>query len=460
MQECTKEKSKGGLKIALVCLALLLIAVSEAEAIDSSSITSGNIVMRILDIRDETDSMIKINYGDTLRIRVVYPADSDSVQYLDILDRDYNNNLIERFILNSTGFQIVNIPASTYAPATNFTIRIYAGKTSEELRTDLLNVTIITRTSWPSISLTLKNPSDEIAEGDYVVIHGTVSISEYSWTLEGSYDYDKFSELASDAIVSGIKHSVNSWEREAVVTTDDHRIDIKLPTHSILDRCGGTGGHYTFRVWNAAYPGRVEEVDFRISELNVEIQVDKEIRLGERLRISGSTNIAETGSEFDDTSIGSNTVTIKVLKEETIANYTVRVGYDGNFEKELESSLDWETGTYTVLAIVTTGNEYSDEDSTFVEIKPPEVELEKKTHTPEVTTPEIKPVSSITEIPVSTKTPETPEKTPSIEVTETVTTETKEEKEIAEIPGFDLITLIAILLTLLYMRAKLQINNS
>lgn len=421
---------------------------------DSSPITSENIVMRILDIRDETDNTIKINYGDTIRIRVVYPADSDSVQYLDIMDRDYNNSLIERYILNQMGFQIVNIPASTYAPATNFTIRVYAGKTSEELRTDLLNITIVARTSWPSISLTIKNPSSEIAEGDYVVIYGTISTSEYSWTVEGPYDYGKFYKIAENAVVTGIKHSVESWETECVVTTDEHRIEVKLPTNTIMSECGGTEGQYIFKVWNAAYPNKIEEVDFRISPLYVQIQIEEEVRLGQKMMVYGSTNVAESDSEFDDTDIGSNTVVIKIYKEQDnpLANCTVRVRSDGSFQKEIQTQSDWESDTYTVMARVITGDKYSAEDYTLIEVKPAKVEFEKETPTPVITkTAEVLPTPTATKSPIAAKTARTPEgaTTP----TELTPSETKEEKK-AEIPGFEFISAMTALMILLYTKRR------
>ena len=451
MPECKKKSLAGKLRIFLACFILLLIAVNKANALDSSPITSGDIVMRILDIRDETDNTIKVNYGDTIRIRVVYPADSHSIQYLDIMDRDYNNTLIERYVLSPIGFQIVNISASTYAPATNFTIRVYAGKTSEELRTDLLNITIIARVSQPSIFLAIKNPSDEIAEGDYVMIYGTISTSEYSWTLEGPYDYSKFSELASDAVIVGVKHPVESWESNGVVTTEEHRIEVKLPTHTILSKCGGAKGQYTFKVWNAAYPSRVEEINFRISSPDVEVHVEEGIKLGQKLLVYGSTNAADSDSEFDDTSVGSNSVTIKIYRtpDNIIANYTVRIK-DGSFQKEIQTQPDWESDTYTIMASVSTGNGYYGEDYAFIEVKP---SVEKETPVPTVETPEITKTPTAT--PMPTKTVQTPEETPTTVVTELTPSETKEikeEKEKAEIPGFGFISAITALLILFARR--------
>lgn len=439
--------------IILACI-ILLLAVEGAVSTDSDLFTSGNITLRLLDVKDESDDRIEIRYGDTIKLRVVYPATSRSVQYLDILDRDYDNHLIERYSLSSAGEEIVHIPSSTYAPATNFTLRVYAGHTTEELRTDDLGITIIAKPSKPVITLSLQNPAEQVAKGDDVVMQGSITTTEYKWTVEGPYNRDKFYLLAENASVAGDMQPVDSWDEDAtVISGKDKDIEISIPTHTLLTSCEGSTGTYSIKVWNAAYPNTQEELEFRITEIEVGLSTDKDtVRLGETLKVSGTTNSAATSSEYDDTTIGKNTVIIDVYddpgSDSPIASFPTIVKEDGAFEKDIEFPLDWETGTYEIKANVSTGANYYQEESLTLKETPEPAPTLTPTSTP-TPTPTVSPTTTPSPTPTATISPHLTE-TPAETATPTATVQPTETGEI-DTPGFKAVFAVVGLVAVAYM---------
>ncbi|MFW6127963.1 MAG: PGF-CTERM sorting domain-containing protein [Halobacteriota archaeon] len=445
---------RANLRVIVFACIILLLVVGGVAAINSDLFASGNITLRLLDVKDESDDRVDIRYGDTIKVRAVYPATSRSVQYLDILDRDYHNNLIKRYPLSSTGEDIVNIPASTYAPATNFTLRVYAEQTNETLRTDDLGITILARPSSPVITLSIKNPAREVAKGDNLVMQGSITTTEYTWTVEGPYNQEKFYELAQNASVEGDQQPVNPWDEYATVITDkDKDIEISIPTHTILTSCEGSTGTYSLKVWNAAYPNDQKEVEFQLTDIEVQLSTNKDtIRLGETLKVWGTTNAAPTSSEYDDTAIGKNTVRIDVYDEpgsnSPIASFSTNVKEDGSFEKDIEFPLDWKTGTYEIKANVSTGANYYQEGAVTLKETP------QVTPTPTVTptataTPTVTPTASPTPSPTPTATvspqpTETPVITPSPTVQPT-------ETEQVDTPGFGAVIALLGVLTAAYL---------
>lgn len=113
---------KGCLEIIIVSM-FLIFSCNSVTATDSSTFGSGNISIKITGIKEEVGDTIKIDYGDALEIEVKYPVSTSG--YLDILDRDYYNEIIERFNLaEGTGIDKIILEADSYKPATNFTIRV------------------------------------------------------------------------------------------------------------------------------------------------------------------------------------------------------------------------------------------------------------------------------------------------------------------------------------------------
>jgi PGF-CTERM protein len=401
--------SKGSLKIGIAALIVLLMAMGTANALDSSTIQSadGDITIKLLDIKsDSTTSAVyrgitynytvEYNYGDTIKIRVQWANGSDS-GYLRLLDVDNNFEIIETYTLpdNVGGDKTISIPSSTYAPATHFAIQVnitgtgyvdYLNTSDRDTIMDLnYKATLIkAEPVEPVISLTLKNPSNLIAKGDNIKISGTITTTEYNWTVKGPYNSSKFYRLARNTSVSGTP-TVDPASDNASVNTPNHEIALTIPTHIILQQCEGTTGTYTVKVWNAQYPDTTASVDFTLVGLSISTSVDKdEVRLGESLKVFGTVNVAETESDYDNTTIGNNNVTIYIYNEtgaeapNLVTTYTVNVKSDDTFEKDIDFELTWDYGvTYEIKAKVTTGLAvgYSKADSAYVEVKAPEVKF-------------------------------------------------------------------------------------
>ncbi len=370
------------LRVSIVASFMLLLITANASALDSSTMQSGNIALKLLDIKDETGDTITINYGETFKMEVTYPADSSSTQYIDLKDRDDNNDLVKRYTLGSTGAQTVSVLSSDYGAVTNFTIVVYAGKNDETLNTTDMGKIIKADITEPEIDLSINNPSKPIAEGDNLRISGTITATEYTWQITGPYDSDDFSVLANEVdVLSGTQQTVSSGDDSATVESSDHDIELSIPTHVLLEDCGGDTGSYTFQVWNSDYPDAKESIDFSVVGLEVSVTLNKDtVRLGESLEVTGTTNAAETNSVYDDTSIGDNEVTIYVYNDtqgeaqDLVGSFPVNVKSGGNFEKDIDFDLDWDADTtYRIKAVVTTGSAYSKDSSEYVDVDYPEV---------------------------------------------------------------------------------------
>lgn len=370
------------LKIGFVVLITMLLTTANASALDSSTMQSDNIALKLLDIKEETGNTIKINYGETFKAEVNYPADSDSTQYIDMMDRDNNNERVKRYTLDSTGAQTVSISDSDYGAVTNFTFVVYAGKNDETLNTTAMGKIIKADITEPEIVLSVNNPSTSIAKGDKLRISGSITATEYTWQITGPYDSSDFSVLANNVdVLSGTQETVSSGSEDATVDASDHDIELNIPTHILLEDCGGSTGSYTFRVWNSDYPDAKESIDFSIVEPSVSLTLGKDVvKLGESLKVTGNTNVAETNSVYDDTSIGDNGITVYVYNssqdeaQDLVESFPVNVKSDGKFEKDIDFDLDWDADTtYRIKAVVTTGSGYSQDSSAYVEVDYPEV---------------------------------------------------------------------------------------
>jgi|GEM_PF-4286932 hypothetical protein len=361
-------------RTGLMFLAIILFYSSTgiAEATDSSSFGSGNISLQILDIKEETDNTIKIDYGNDLRIRVTYPVSSSG--YIDIIDRD-SDEILERYsLLENVGTQEITLSINTYRPVTNFSIKVALSSGETYTSTDKV---ILAEFVEPEILISMKNFASEIAKGDNLVITGTITASEYIWTVKGPYDMDNFYILASNVYVSGTMSPVNSGETEATVSVPDHSIQLRIPTHVIIESCGGTAGSYTLELWSSEHPDTVEEIDFSLADVSVDLVTARdEISAGEKLKLTGTTNVAKTGWDADNITLGLNKVNIYIYRGDTLlASYSANIKDNGTFEHEVEFSLSWDKNVeYRIIANVTTGR-YSKEDIEFIMVKSPEVKI-------------------------------------------------------------------------------------
>lgn len=357
------------IRVGLLAI-ILLFTIGGASATDSSTFGSGDISIKILDIKEETGNKIKIDYGDPLKIEVAYPESQSG--YLDIRDRDNYNEIIERFELES-GMKIdtITFPVESYRPVTNFSIRVDLDNqtyvsTDKIIVAELLN---------PEILVELENYGSEIAVGDKILVDGTITATEYKWTLLGPYEQNSFSTLAENSYVDG---SQSIEGTEALVSKPEHQIELRISTLTIFNSCGGTTGSYALQIWDPDNPDEVEQLDFTINKPEIDLVVDREsIAVGEDLMLEGNTNVAFTDSRQDDTSIGLNRITIEVHDSNSkVETYSINVEENRTFEKQMSFDLSWEKNVqYKLIARVTTGGDHNAEDKEYVEVTSPQVEF-------------------------------------------------------------------------------------
>lgn len=362
------------MRIGLIVITMLItmfIAIGGASGMDSNTFGSGDVSVKLLDIKEETDNKIKINYGDPLKVEVTYPQYQSG--YLNIRDRDNYDDPIERFKLESgMTTETVTLPVESYRPVTNFSIRV-----------DLENQTyvsndkiIVAELLSPEILIDLENYGSEIAVGDKILVDGTITANKYKWTLLGPYEQSSFSTLAENSHVDG-SQSIDGME--ALVSNTEHQVELRISTLTIFNSCGGTTGSYALQVWDPQHPDNDEQLDFTINKPEIDLIIErKSIAVGEDLKLEGTTNVAVTDSRQDDTSIGLNRITVEVYDSQNkVETYSINVEENGTFEKDMNFDLSWERDVqYRIIAEVATGTDYTNEDTEYVEVTSPQVEFD------------------------------------------------------------------------------------
>ncbi len=355
------------IRIGLLVITLLFI-MGGASGTDSSAFGSGDVSVKLLDIKEESDDKIKINYGEPLKVEVTYPQFQSG--YLDIRDRDNYNEVIERFELEKgMETETISLPVEDYRPVTNFSIRVDLDNQTY-ISTDKL---IVAHLLSPEILIEMENNGSEIAVGDKILFDGTITANQYKWTLLGPYEQSSFQTLAEDSYVDG-SQSVD--DKEALVSNPEHQIELRISTLTIFNSCGGTTGSYALQVWDPDHPDKVEQLDFTIEKPEVDLILNrKTIAIGQDILLEGITNVAITNSRQDDTTIGLNKVTIEVYDSDSkVDTYSVNVEENRTFEKKMTFSLTWEKDVqYKLIARVTTGGDHTDKDTEYIEVTSPEV---------------------------------------------------------------------------------------
>ncbi len=358
---------KGNIKIGIATLLVLLMALSTAGTASaaSKSLTSGNVTIDFLNAKSTDTQEVTYDYGDTIKLDLVYPADSDSTQWLDIKDRDNANDRIKRYSLSTTGVDDISIPLSTYDPATNFTFHLYTSKNGgETVNTSDPSTLDGTTSPWliycevvePQISLSIDNPSVTVAKGDNVKFEGTITAPSYNWTLTGPYDKSAYFEwVASNSTAQG---TLASDGESTYVSAKDHDIDVTIPTGVLLD-AGGSTGTWEFEVWHEDDPDASASIEFKLAGVSVSAVTNKDtIQKGDSLTISGTTNIAETDSTYDQNQHGSNKVFIAVYNDTSaeednfVAGFWDNVDEDGTFSKDILFKLEWEADTTYQIDVI------------------------------------------------------------------------------------------------------------
>ncbi len=134
------------------------------------------------------------------------------------------------------------------------------------------------------IEIELKNPSDEIAKGDLVTFEVRVyGRATFDWRLEGPYDMA--TRLLSARGVGLV----------------DHKATITISTVDVIENREGGTGTYKFKVIDSGNPDNTKEYIFKVVDITITANVDKkEVPISSTVEVSGVTNIADTGDDYDD----------------------------------------------------------------------------------------------------------------------------------------------------------------
>ncbi|WP_048086481.1 PGF-CTERM sorting domain-containing protein [Ferroglobus placidus] len=326
------------------------------------------VTLKSVDV-DTDNFVLAIDYGDKLEFTVDVP-DKATVKIVDLKTGDvvYTESITgyKDFSLDTVGLNLkpsdytIRVSAS-YGGATNdFDLNDAASYTEVKKGAEVLpkgDYVVKVRpkeAGKPVIEIIRKNPSAEIVKGDLAVFEIRIyGADQGRYYLTGPYDWTAFNKYY-----------------DQVFTVSDHKYKLVIDTQEILDN-GGQTGAYKLKVVSGDADN---SVTFYIVGATISVTADKDtVRLGQKVKISGSTNVAETGSDFDKN--GDNKVTIKIYKdtvtpENMVDSVEVDINEDGTFSKEVEFKLDWDTGTYKIVAEVSNGYTSKDERVTITAEKP------------------------------------------------------------------------------------------
>ncbi|AEA46513.1 PGF-CTERM sorting domain-containing protein [Archaeoglobus veneficus] len=397
--------SRKSLKIGIATLLVLLMAMATASAatftdadVEFKNTTYPQITLTVYDItQNNTTNILSLDYGDVLKISVDVP-DRATVKLIDLDTNDV--------IITETVSGYAEISWDTLAlgiKPSNYTISVFASTTTD---TNEMNINIKSTVNsvtnegdWvndtsgykivvnpkevnqPEITLTLKNPTTPVAKGDLVVIEGYIyGATQAYYNVTGPYNTSKIvgGNYSDFVLENGAADNDNLIS----VQSGTHKFEIGIKTDVLFNDYDATSGTYKLTVKS----GETEEsIEFQITDLTINLEIEKDtVRLGEEISFYGTTNAAESGSDYDLSP--RNNVTIKIFNDTSAnwddAQYLVdtlvddTIASDGSFSKDLTFQLDWKKDTdYKAIArVYTTADCYEEAEVTFY-VKKPEITL-------------------------------------------------------------------------------------
>ena len=358
-----------GLKIGLVAAVLLLIAVATIGTVSAGvyvSFTNNTTVadkivqLYFKDVTNKTDTTntLNVTYRDTFSIQVYYINTSlfSNARYVDIyfyritdgvMIAEYTDLVQGKEIQLNTydlgmkptlyWFKVVlkdgDKNAICYFTSRNEsdltigTKSIRVGDNPDSYYDiDYLNISVDpSQYSKPLIEVEVKNPNNKVAIGDDIRIKVKV------WGADTAHwEIKKYN---SSTPAPGLTYGVISD------TSNDNYVEdtIVIPTYELFNNStiGADPGEHTIKIWSAD-----SEVEVVISiekpTVTANVDSDKVVPQAE-IKISGTTNVAETDSDYDNDTTKSNYVlffvfnTTDIAKEQvkwnqTARNFTVEYG--------------------------------------------------------------------------------------------------------------------------------------
>ncbi len=307
-----------GLKLGLV----IVLLIAFAEVTSAATVT--------IDISAEN-----VTYGDTFQVTVTYTGEG----YLRILDS--SDEVVWSTALSGSGYDVYTIGTTDLLYPGTYTIEAYvedAWTNATDSRT--INVTSPT----PIISIKMENKG-KVAAGDLAKFKVSVyGASNAKYTITGPYGN------VSDILTLG--------ENEVVFNTSE----VLTPSGEVA-----TG---VFEIVVTA-DGYEKRLSFTVEPIKLFIDVPSEIRAGSTVTFAGSTNIANTNSEFDASTPNKVKLSIRKGSEDGVEiwNGTAYV-ITGKFEFYVRMPLNAEGTYYAVFKAETAPNATKNVTLMFEVFKP------------------------------------------------------------------------------------------
>jgi len=309
-----------GLKLGLV-IALLIALAGIASA---ATVT--------LDISAEN-----VTYGDTFQVTITYTGEG----YLRILDSSHE--VVWSTALSGSGHDVYTIGTTDLLYPGTYTIEAYVEDSSGANATDSRTINVTSPT--PIISIKMENEGGKVAVGDLAKFEISVyGASSAKYTMTGPYGN------VSDILTVG--------ENEVVFNTSE----ILTPDGEVA-----TG---VFEIVVTA-DGYEKRLSFTVEPIKLFIDMPSEIRAGSLVTFAGSTNVANTNSEFDASTPNKVKLSIRKGNEdgEEIWNGTA-YSITGKFEFNVRMPLNAEGTYYAIFKAETASNATKNVTLMFEVLKP------------------------------------------------------------------------------------------
>ena len=241
----------------------------------------------------------------------------------------------------------------------------------------------------PQITIDLK--STVTTKGDRIVVdklkvYDVGPGQKVKWYLKGPYDWNRYAQWldsTGQSDVLGVYENGLFDITNLVGTGGKLSTSFSLPTGYMFTNCNAVVGKYKLAVIVYDRDGSVltsKAVYPVIEDLDIDITVTpEEPKLGQKIMIRGTTNAAESGSIYDDTTTRNRVDVTLYYPDNTVVKTwaNLPVESDGSFDigGTYLLNLNWPTGSYRITAVVTTYEGIDEDKTIYISIKEPEIEF-------------------------------------------------------------------------------------
>jgi len=340
-----------GLRIGLVTAVLLLIAVATIGAVSALQITQNGITIELSPEDTYTDTVngaqctiAEYSLGSEIEIKLISVPQNfvlDTAEFY--LVNCYTNELIPIGTVSTVGASVKasNIDVGDYY--VRVIVKSTGGQSqtfdSSTLQPNQNNLVIRVKTVRPEITITMDNPNNKVALGDYAYFEVKIlggSQWNVAFDLDGPWDDSRGYSGALQYLNNGQWTPIAS-SNTIVPLRASTTYDVRIAT-SLLS--GVSTGPYKFKVSVYDNNGNLvakKSYEFEVVRPTVTVDLPDEVILTKPIEIKGTTNIAERDSKFDF-SVAKHVFNDEQLKDVVI---TVQLG-GGQYQVRICSIADLE----------------------------------------------------------------------------------------------------------------------